>query len=293
MRISGYCKILLGVLLFLMACKKQTWEITDVHKEIKGSDPTASIYQIEAYIYNLYIALTGRKPDAQEFATARQDLIAAQADRVSRVAFVRTLLDTDEFYDNLYALMRKDILDNIDTMQITREYQEVLDFLAAPQFRPLWPRFEEMKLQYEMLMRSPQDLKNETIGISGLYRRGVHNEVYDEINMGSENFVVSCFTFFLGRYPTEEELEESKKMVDSRNAVLFLQTGSHKQDFLDIFFASQNYKEGLIRRLFSRYLFREPSSYERDIYIERLSDDREYKELLIALFSSDEYYRQQ
>jgi hypothetical protein len=45
--------------------------------------------------------------------------------------------------------------------------------------------------------------------------------------------------------------------------------------------------------LFERYLYRAPSSYERDIYIERLGEDHEYKELIVALFSSDEYYRQQ
>lgn len=293
MRMGIHHLLFFVLLLCVSGCKQKTWEVVEVSKEIKGADPTASIFQIEAYIYNIYIGLTGRKPSTSEFQEARKLLIGSQADRISRVAFVRSIFDKEEFYFNLYDLMRKDVMEDTDTITIREEYEEAVQRLSDPGYQSQWARYEEIKQEYEMLMQSVPDLKADQMGLTGLYRRGVDNDIYDEINMGSENFVVSNFTFFLGRYPTEQELAEGKKMIDSRSAMLFLQSGNNKHDFLNIFFQSLDYKEGLIRRLFERYLYRAPSAYERDIYIERLGEDKEYKELIVALFSSDEYYRQQ
>jgi hypothetical protein len=293
MRIGAHHIFFIAILISVSGCKQKTWEVVDISKEIKGADPTASIFQIEAYIYNIYIGLTGRKPSEVEFQEARKLLIGSQADRISRVAFVRSIFEKEEFYYNLYDLMRKDVMEDTDTVTIREEYEEAVQRLSDPGYQSQWARYEELKKEYEMLMQSVSDLRSDQMGLTGLYRRGVDNDIYDEINMGSENFVVSNFTFFIGRYPTEQELAEGKKMVDSRSAMLFLQSGNNKYDFLNIFFESLDYKEGLIRRLFERYLYREPSAYERDIYIERLGEDKEYKELIVALFSSDEYYRQQ
>jgi len=280
-------------LFFFSGCKTKTWEVVEVKKTITGADPTASIYQIEAYIYNIYIGLTGRKPTSAEFASARQSLIASQANRVARGSFIRQIVFMDEFYYNLYNLMRKDLLEDADTSEISYEYSVALGRLSDTIYASSWPRYLEIKKQYEDIMRIPQDLKDTTIGMSGLYRRGTDNDLYDQINMGSENFIVSCFTFYLGRYPTFEELESGKKMVDSRQAVFFLQNGANKQDFLDIFFSSPHYKEGLIRRLFKRFLYREPTAPELEKYLVNLAEDQAYQELFVALFSSDEYYRQQ
>jgi hypothetical protein len=280
-------------LFFFSGCKTKTWEVVDVKKNITGADPTASIYQIEAYIYNIYIGLTGRKPTSAEFASARQSLIASQANRVARGSFIRQIVSMDEFYYNLYNLMRKDLLEDADTSEISYEYSVALGRLSDTIYASSWPRYLEIKKQYEDIMRIPQDLKDTTIGMTGLYRRGTDNDLYDQINMGSENFIVSCFTFYLGRYPTFEELESGKKMVDSRQAVFFLQNGANKQDFLDIFFSSPHYKEGLIRRLFKRFLYREPNAAELEKYLVNLAEDQAYQELFVALFSSDEYYRQQ
>lgn len=285
--------LFLIALVFSSGCKTKTWEVVEVKKTITGADPTASIYQIEAYIYNIYIGLTGRKPTASEFSSARQLLINSQASRVARTNFIRQIVYMDEFYYNLYNLMRKDLLEDADTSEITYEYSVVLGRLTDTMYQSGWPRYLEMKKQYEDIMRIPQDLKDTTIGLTGLYRRGTDNDIYDQINMGSENFIVSCFTFYLGRYPTFEELESGKKMVDSRQAVFFLQNGANKQDFLDIFFSSPHYKEGLIRRLFKRFLYREPTASELEKYLVNLAEDQAYQELFVALFSSDEYYRQQ
>lgn len=285
--------LMLIVLMSLSACKTKTWEVVDIKKEITGADPTASIYQIEAYVYNIYIGLTGRKPTQAEFSSARQSLISSQANRVARSAFVRQVVFMDEFYFNLYNLMRKDLLEDADTSEITNEYNMVLGRLADTINSSSWPRLQEMKKQYEDIMQIPADLKTTTIGMTGLYRRGTDNDIYDQINMGSENFVVSCFTFYLGRYPTLEELDNGKKMVDSRQAMLFLQNGANKQDFLNIFFSSSHYKEGVIRRLFRRFLYREPTAAELERYLVNLAEDQAYQELFVALFSSDEYYRQQ
>ena len=293
-KVSGVIVLLAFISVFcLSSCKTKTYEIHEVGKTITGADPTASIYQIEAYVYNIYIGLTGRKPTQSEFYAARQALINSQANRVARGSFIRQVVYMDEFYYNLYNLMRKDLMEDADTSEIREEYQDAVARSIDTTYQSAWPKYAEMKKQYEDIINIPNDLKATNIGMTGLYRRGTDNDIYDQINMGSENFVVSCFTFYLGRYPTLEELDQSKKMVDSRQAVLFLQNGANKQDFMNIFFSSPHYKEGVIRRLFKRFLYRDPSAAELERYLVNLAEDKAYQELFVALFSSDEYYRQQ
>jgi hypothetical protein len=135
----------------------------------------------------------------------------------------------------------------------------------------------------------PADLASDAINTIELHRRCVNNYFYDQLNMGSLNFVVSVFQNFLYRYPTVNELDEGIKMVDGQSAILFLQAGTTKDDFLNIFFNSDDYFEGQVRNLYLRYLFREPSSAEMSIEATQYKQDKDYIKLQKSILSEDEY----
>ena len=107
--------------------------------------------------------------------------------------------------------------------------------------------------------------------------------------MGTENFVVSMFQHFFYRYPTDDELARSKNIVDGFEDVIFLQTGTTRDDFITIFFGCDNYFEGQARDLYLRYLFREPTSEEMSVKAMSYKGSLNYKQLQKDILSTDEY----
>ncbi|MDZ7847129.1 MAG: hypothetical protein U5L96_10360 [Owenweeksia sp.] len=75
----------------------------------------------------------------------------------------------------------------------------------------------------DAMLQIPGKLDSNLIDHIELHRRIIDNPYYDDINMGTENFVVATYQNFLFRYPTGVELEEAKKMVDGFPGSLFLQ----------------------------------------------------------------------
>ena len=81
--------------------------------------------------------------------------------------------------------------------------------------------------------------------------------------MGAHNYVVSTFNYLFFRNPTIQEQTEGEKFINGDFGVLFFKTGNSKNDYLDVLFASEQYKEGQIRYWFKRLLNRDPSAAEQ------------------------------
>ena len=84
-------------------------------------------------------------------------------------------------------------------------------------------------------------------------------------------------------------MKQSKQIVDGFAGVIFLQTGSVKDDFINIFFGCNNYFEGQVRDLYKKYLFREPNSVEMSDKATIYKNSLDYKALQKAILSTDEY----
>jgi hypothetical protein len=107
--------------------------------------------------------------------------------------------------------------------------------------------------------------------------------------MGTENFVISMFQHFMFRYPTLQELEDGKKMVDGFYAYLFYQEGNTKDDFIRIFFDSDAFYEGRVRDLYKRYVFREPLIQELKNGTDLYKTTNNYKAVQKLILTSDEF----
>jgi hypothetical protein len=119
--------------------------------------------------------------------------------------------------------------------------------------------------------------------------RCVNNYFYDQVNMGTENFVISTFQNFLFRYPDSTELSRAKLMVDGLSSTSFFQIGQTKYDYIHIFFNSTDYYEGQVRYVFKKYLFREPSPAEIAYYADMYKSSNSFKNMLKEILSLDEY----
>lgn len=289
MRLPMFRKLLLASFLglSLYSCTKNEDEI------ISGNTPPPDYTQPASlrvsFINKSYISLLGREPNASEYDAAKSSLDAANFSKSARKSLITGIVAQDEFYDREFELYGNDLLNSTDTSEVT-EMILVYEFLLTnPTYQEYWPALEVEINRMEALLAVPEGLKNGTVSLKEMQRRCVDNYFFDQINMGSLNFVLACFQHLLLRNPTEFEKTEGVKMVDGFDAILFLTAGQSKTEFENIFFASDDYYEGQVKLAFYRFLLRLPTSEEEAYYSNMLKSSNDYKALFIELLGTDEY----
>lgn len=243
----------------------------------------------ENYVNKLYITLLGRKPTAAEFQAGLGILEADNVSEESRENLMGVILSSPNFYQRMYDIARVEILNNLDTVEITFQIAVFKDLLKEPVYAPFYDyiQFEINRLQ--SLKNVPVQLLNGQIGRVEMHRRFVNNSFYDEINMGTQNFVLSMFEYFLNRYPSDAEEAACIAMVDGVDVIVFGREGHDKQDFIDIFFDSDNYYEGQVNDVYRDFLFRLPNSIEMSQATIAYKTHKDYKKLLISILTTDEF----
>jgi len=252
------------------------------------TDPTIENTVIENYVNKLYISTIGREPTTIEFDANFETLRGANLSQESREEVTAGILNKEEYYNNLFKLESTNILNGVDTAMINERFYLYKYFLMnATGFDSIYIAYEFERLS--TLKQALPELNAETITNTELYKRMVNNIFFDEINMGTENFVVAMFQNFMLRYPTTAELESGKLMVNDNNSTLFFITGNGKDDFINIFFASDEYYTGQTSILFNRYLFRNPTSEESVNYSLDYINSDDYKLLQKRILSTNEF----
>lgn len=269
------------------SCRKYEEEI--IKNNEAPPDYTVSLTTIENYINKSYISVLGREPDSLEFETAYNGLKAGNLSFTSRDNFLNNILNQPEYNAHIYNINNIDLLNNLDTNEITTHINLFQFLLTDSSYAPFWNI-----IQYEIdrliaMQQINYQLQNGTVGIVDLHHTFVNNYFYDQINMGSLNFVVSMYQNFLRRYPSVDELDQGIAMVDGNYAILFSQTGHSKDDFMNIFFSSTDYYEGQVRDLYLRYLFREPTTIEATQLTIEYKNSGNYKQLQKAILRTDEF----
>jgi hypothetical protein len=271
--------------LILFSCRKE--EIIPGNKSI----PDASIEDatISSYITHAHISVLGRKATTEEQAWAFTLLRSSNMAVTTREQFLDSIFSKEEYLLNLFTLARVDLLQNLDTGLIKDRIAINTYLLSQPEYKLVYDYLRADNANLDSLRRIPEDLKNKKLDIIYMHRRCVFNSLYDDINMGTENFVVSCFQHFLSRYPTAYELEQSKNMVNGVPAILFLQSGQTKSEFISIFFSSSDYYEGLVRNLYNRLLFRTPTSIEMGQATLKFQQDMDYIQMQKDILITNEF----
>lgn len=274
-------------ILLTIACSKEELVVSG---NTPPPDNTIENSTVKAYINKLYISVLGQQGSATALENAENILLENPRDSNLRKQVVENLFNQRAYYDNEFDLMLAEFLNNIDSTEIDNEIS-TLEFVLSTSDDPIFIDFFEKNIQrLEVLKGIKEKWINETIEIHEVHRAVVNNSIYDQINMGTENFVVSCFQNFLFRYPSESELDNGKAMVDGSPSILFLNSGSNKNDFLDIFFNSNAYHEGLVVQLYQRFLYRSPSALEVSNLIRSYNQNNNYQALQTKILISDEFF---
>ena len=278
--------LLLFVILTIFSCAKvdQIIDGGNTHP----TDLTIENTLIENYVNKLYISIIGREPTTLEFDDNFESLREANLSQQSREIVIDKLLEKAEYFNNLFKLESVNILNGVDTVMINERvdiYQLLLT--TVTDIDSIYVNYELERM--EEFQKALPELNSNAITSTELYRRMINNSFFDEINMGTENFVVSMFQHFLLRYPSENELKNAKNMVNDQNSTVFFETGNGKDDFISIFFSSNEYYTGQTYILFNRYLFRNPSSEESVNYSLDYINTDDYQLLQRRILSTNEF----
>ncbi|MFY9309640.1 MAG: hypothetical protein WAQ28_11390 [Bacteroidia bacterium] len=272
----------------VFSCKKEA-ELIEIPGNQPPPDNTISSVVKESYINKVYISVLGREPEASELSSGLNKINQHNLSMADREAFLDEVFNKPEYYQKLYETTSIKFLNSFDTGAISEQIY-LYDFLLTDStYAPIFDLIHMEKARMIELKNVPADLNNGTLTMTGMHRRMINNNFYDEINMGTENFVVSTFQHFMDRYPTATELEQGKSMVDGLNAIIFLTQGNTKDNYMDIILGTSNYFEGQVRELYLRYLFRQPTSAEMVQYTAEYKASLDYIELQKTILSTDEY----
>jgi hypothetical protein len=280
--------IILFLSLFLsLSCTKTDVEV--ITGNTAPQDSTIETVVLETYVNKLYITVLGRKPSDSEQADGMSILQSDNVSEESRKELIELLFDQEEYYDRIYAVAFNDLLPSIDSNYFEIMADQIEGYLEKTTDPAFIEYYENELVCIEAVLNILYDFENNNLTVSDMQKRLIRNFGYDELNMGTENFIVSLFQYFLFRYPTESELANSTLMVDGSNSVVFYEEGNSKEDFIDIFFAGDEYYEGQVRYLYQRYLYREPTSEEMTSLANAYKNSGDYQALQKTILISDEY----
>lgn len=280
--------VFLAISWTLGACTQETDLIT-VPNNTAPPDYTVSLVVMENYVSKSYISLLGRKPLESEASAGMALLSRNNAAPDDRKLFLQGVIQNGEFHRRMYDVARAEILANMDTTDIRDRIVVFTLLLNDPQYADFYDLIQAEIDRLNRLREIPQALRDGLIDRIEMHRRCADNSFYDDINMGSQNFVLSLFEYFLGRYPSESEEAAAILMVEGFDAVVFLREGNSKSELIDIFFESHDYFEGQVIDVYRDFLFRTPNSSEMAAATTQYKTTHDFEALLIDILASDEY----
>lgn len=246
--------------------------------------------ELNNYVNKTYIDLIGREPSESELSTTTDMLRQANISDASVEQFLDALLVSDAYYvrfNDIYFGSMLNSTDDISIFYMIEFFNNQLTSLTDP-----------LEIQYVEVQRdklialqnAKDDYQNNLININEYMSRIVYNFFYDEINMGTENFVLACFENFFKRLPTEIELENSKTMVNGFPSQLLLLDGATKERFIEIMTTNDEFYQGLGIDVYIQLLARNPDSPEMGEAMNNLNQGIwTYQDLQKEIIKSEEY----
>lgn len=293
----GIYKIFVFVLLvfFCFSCKKETIT-THENLVVQGNTPPnyngISTTQIKIYVNKMYVDLLGLQPSdsvlTQQAAYLKQMGLTLEA----RDTIIDAILLEDGYYERLFSTLSSKMLEGASRYQIEQEAL-TYDFVATQLYASgdtLDAQVAEIIRDQLVFLKDSDSLyKIGNITLNEFYGAFCTNTMYDEINMGSLNFAVSCFENYFFRAPSSQESTNSVEMINGQSKPLLGTDGNSKFDFIDIIIHSDEFYQGLVIDNFITYLSRTPSSYETFVEAQKVRATKDLAGLKKSILRTDEY----
>jgi len=289
---------LLGLIITLYSCRK-TENIENIDHQnvvIDNNNPPAyagvTTIQVQAYINRAFIDLIGREPNQNELNSYTQTLKNNNLDSASRANMLSDIIGNGEYYDYFHKTNMQRFLGEYDSARIEDDLGQMRINEQNAQASGNIPVAQYFGYEIYRLTQ----LKNAKVGyqnggsINDYLSKFVNVQRFDDINMGSLNFVIACFEAYLKRLPTDYESDSGVDMCNGTSAYLFLEDGLSKGDFIRIMCNSDGFYEGLVLDIYLQMLARRPSSTEMAMHTLGLKNGQyNYQTLQRTVAITDEY----
>ncbi len=283
---------LIFALVFLFSCKKEVHEDLIIWGNTPPPYSGMSSAELQSLVNKIYIDLIGRGPTPQEL-TAFIDMW--KTDGLTKPALesqVSAIQQTGPYFRNLDVLFWAKCLNATDSLTLESEiylYNYLIDIALIVGDTALAYFYEPVRDDLLNLQAGASDWQNGEIGVDEYLARIIHNVIYDNVNMGSENYVLATFENLYFRKPTDYELIQGIYIVDGVSGFLFLQDGNSKRDFVYIATHSPPFSEGLVLEAYRHLLGRRPNSSEMIAGLEALGFPSDYPALQRAIITGSDY----
>ncbi|MDQ3072758.1 MAG: hypothetical protein M3Q97_05810 [Bacteroidota bacterium] len=248
--------------------------------------------RINNYINSLYIDLIGREPTGAELAADFAILSADPRSPALKDKIISKLISSYACTRRLFELTSGYMLNGIDSFEIERNIYLVnlqMQYAEADGNTFLASIYRNELVKVRDLRDVTSLFHSGAIGIEEMMARFIYNFMYDDINMGSENFVKASFENLLYRLPTESELANGIRMVDGQPGIVFLKDGTSKAAYVDIMTSSDAFYEGRVTDAYQRFLQRKPTTLEAGEEAKALAVSKDIKALHASILKSEEY----
>jgi hypothetical protein len=291
-------KLILTVFLaiiLMMSCKKETITIHE-NLVVEGNTPPnydgIATTQIKIYVNKIYVDLLGIQPNDSVLNAHASYLKNAGLSLEARDTVIDLVLAKNEYYERLFSSLSSQMLEGTSKYAISQEvltYQLIVQqlYLTGDTLDAQTVELEVNKLI--LLNKSDSLYQAGAINLNEFYAAFCNNIIYDEINMGSLNFTVSCFENYFSRQPTGLETTNGVDMVDGQSKSLLGSDGNSKFDFITIITTIDEFYQGVVIDNYRIYLSRTPNSYESYIGTQKIKLTNSLGDLKKSILRTDEY----
>ncbi|HZG00567.1 MAG TPA: hypothetical protein VEY71_06165 [Chitinophagales bacterium] len=297
MRIPFLFVLVLFAALVQSSCKKDPI-VQTIHADttITGNQPPnytgVPTLNIRLYVNKMYVDILGREATDAELNANTNLLVAQNLSEAARLQIADALLNDTAYYQRLLDITSADFLDGNGEAQTQLKIQEftyIYDYADSLNDEMLMLYYATEIGRLNTLLSTKASYAAGSISINEFFRRFTDNYFYDQINMGSENYVKATFDDLFRRPPTDAELASGVTMVDGFPAVLLLTDGTNKNDYMNIVVNADAFYEGLVRKAYLQLLLREPATQEIGSGVALVKPNGDYKALQKQLLISPEY----
>lgn len=289
----------LGSILF--SCQDPPQEIIVPDNNPTPYDGVPTI-KVENYLNRLYIDLLGREPLNEEVT---RDLIALRAGDLSKEARTQLVIllqssdvGGDEsykhvYFERLYGQQKARLIEGVSDEnlfgQISIFYSEFIKDSLEGNIAGM-AQWQAKMDPIQKVLNSQIEHRNGLIPINEMIARMINNEVYDEINMNTINFIQASFDNLFFRFPTQAEFDQSFPIIENNQSnIIFGKPASNKTEYIQILTDSREFHEGMIRWAYGTLMAREPSTEEVVAEMDAFYQDKDFQLVQRNILIKDEY----
>jgi hypothetical protein len=286
----------------MVGCKKE--------ETITFTDNTIPLYEnvstllIENYVNRVFIDLIGREPTDTELTAEARKLENASLSMTSRRSLVDKLMTDDvtaldnitykeAYHNKLYEDLKGRYLNGASEVDLLESYYLYYFISVQDSLNGNLLAYEVNRNQ-ALIMRAVIDCKTQleagSITIREASRRMCFNQVYDDINMNTFNYINATFDDLFFRFPTEAELNQAFPPIDyNGSGYLFGQLVTSKSAYISVMVNNAEFNEGAIRWAYLNLLGREALSGEIFGLLSTFNNNDDFKSIQKAIIITDEY----